>query len=155
MDFFRYNLLRSPEHPYEVFEDECSACSFPRASSLTRFGRTELFLSPPPLLFVSSHRAGEESAFYCTLIDDEGGFRRDDARAGTRVWEKDTLHSGIVLYLQELRVEPEYQRQGVATWALEQIWGLRTFIFAVRPVYCLLVSARTAFSDCSFALIPA
>lgn len=39
------------------------------------------------------------------------------------MWTRDIRIRGVVLYLEELLVENQYRRQGVAEWALNALWS--------------------------------
>lgn len=62
-------------------------------------------------------------------------FRHGSEERGTGVWGKEINH-GILAYIEEIRVFPKYQRQGVGSWAIDNV--LKCDALAVRIFFILL-----------------
>jgi ribosomal protein S18 acetylase RimI-like enzyme len=107
-----------------------------RASFLLLYRSTLLIHS---LLFTSFPLLADD---VCNLVDtlfDKKGVLQDfhvDTEPGTGVWDKTTPGDGTIVYLDELHVKPKYRRQGVATWALVQLWECKELRLAVCTVPC-------------------
>jgi hypothetical protein len=62
--------------------------------------------------------------FSMTIFDTNGRIKppihQIKSQKGTGVWGRE-INNGTIAYIEEIRVHPKYQRQGVGRWAIEKL----------------------------------